>query len=94
MRAGTGTTRTMCASQFTFCCMRGCGGVGGGLLIRIGWLYRHPVTNEYLPIQCRGEEYLRKEGDTSDKVWDEDALRQWEHEENGGRSWAGRPPED
>ena len=51
---------------------------------------RHPVTNDYLPIQFRGDEFLRKEGDTSDKTWDEDALRQWEFEENGGRPWSGR----
>ena len=55
---------------------------------------RHPVTNDYLPIQFRGDEFLRKEGDLSGKTWDEDALRQWEFDENGGRSWSGRPPED
>ncbi|KAI0358665.1 hypothetical protein OH77DRAFT_1587669 [Trametes cingulata] len=55
--------------------------------------YAHPVTNDYLPIQFRGEEFLRKEGDMCDKVWDEDALRQWEFEENGGRPWSGRPSE-
>ncbi|KAI0368277.1 P-loop containing nucleoside triphosphate hydrolase protein [Pilatotrama ljubarskyi] len=55
--------------------------------------YAHPVTNDYLPIQFRGEEFLRKEGDTRDKTWDEDALRQWEFEENGGRPWSGRPSE-
>ncbi|KAI9067380.1 P-loop containing nucleoside triphosphate hydrolase protein [Trametes sanguinea] len=55
--------------------------------------YAHPVTNDYLPIQFRGEEFLRKEGDKRDKVWDEDALRHWEFEENGGRPWSGRPPE-
>ncbi|KAI0335056.1 P-loop containing nucleoside triphosphate hydrolase protein [Cubamyces sp. BRFM 1775] len=55
--------------------------------------YAHPVTNDYLPIQFRGEEFLRKEGDKRDKVWDEDALRQWELEENGGRPWSGRPAE-
>ncbi|KAI0745327.1 hypothetical protein C8Q76DRAFT_852066 [Earliella scabrosa] len=56
--------------------------------------YAHPVTNDYLPIQFRGETFLRKEGDMADKVWDEDALRQWEFEENGGKPWAGRPPEE
>ncbi|CDO69198.1 hypothetical protein BN946_scf185042.g100 [Trametes cinnabarina] len=55
--------------------------------------YAHPVTNDYLPIQFRGDEFLRKEGDKRDKVWDEDALRQWEFEENGGRPWSGRPSE-
>ena len=46
-----------------------------------------------MPIQFRGETFLRKEGDVTDKVWDEDALRQWEFEENGGRPWSGRPSE-
>ncbi|KAH9892738.1 P-loop containing nucleoside triphosphate hydrolase protein [Cubamyces lactineus] len=55
--------------------------------------YAHPVTNDYLPIQFRGGEFLRKEGDKRDKVWDEDALRQWELQENGGRPWSGRPTE-
>ncbi|KAI8993917.1 P-loop containing nucleoside triphosphate hydrolase protein [Trametes punicea] len=55
--------------------------------------YAHPVTNDYLPIQFRGEEFLRKEGDKRDKVWDEDALLQWELQENGGRPWSGRPSE-
>nr|VWO95020.1 Uncharacterized protein [Ganoderma boninense] len=55
--------------------------------------YAHPVTNEYMPIQFRGDEFLRKEGDTTDKSWDEDALRQWEFEENGGQPWSGRPSE-
>ncbi|KAI0645901.1 P-loop containing nucleoside triphosphate hydrolase protein [Trametes meyenii] len=53
--------------------------------------YAHPVANDYLPIQFRDEEFLRKEGDTRDKVWDEDALRRWEFEVNGGRPWSGRP---
>ncbi|KAI0759835.1 P-loop containing nucleoside triphosphate hydrolase protein [Trametes elegans] len=55
--------------------------------------YAHPVTNDYLPIQVRDEEFLRKEGDDQDKTWDEDALRQWEFTENGGRPWPGRPEE-
>ncbi|KAI0665963.1 hypothetical protein C8Q78DRAFT_1198775 [Trametes maxima] len=53
--------------------------------------YAHPVTNDYLPIQFRDDEFLRKEGDMRDKVWDEDALRQWEFQVNGGRPWSGRP---
>lgn len=52
--------------------------------------YRHPVTNEYLPSCLQGEIILRKEGDVSDKLWDEDALRRWEEVENGGQEWAGR----
>lgn len=51
---------------------------------------RHPVTNEYLPSSVRGEIILRKEGDLSDKLWDEDALKRWEEVENQGREWTGR----
>jgi putative ATPase len=46
------------------------------------------VTNEYLPPIMQGETILRKEGDLSDKLWDEDALRKWEEVENGGQPWA------
>lgn len=59
----------------------------------LGHIDSHPVTNEYMPIQFRDDEFLRKEGDTTGKTWDEDALRQWEFEENGGRPWLGRPSE-
>ncbi|CCM00399.1 uncharacterized protein FIBRA_02429 [Fibroporia radiculosa] len=52
--------------------------------------YAHPVTNEYLPIQFRDAAFLKPAGDISDKVWDEDALRLWELEENEGRPWKGR----
>jgi putative ATPase len=38
----------------------------------------------------QGELILRKEGDLSDKLWDEEALRRWEEVENGGRDWKGR----
>ncbi|RPD78602.1 P-loop containing nucleoside triphosphate hydrolase protein [Lentinus tigrinus ALCF2SS1-7] len=55
--------------------------------------YAHPVTNDYLPIQFQGDQFLRKEGDTSGKIWDEQALREWELRENKGQSWSGRPPE-
>jgi putative ATPase len=48
------------------------------------------VTNEYLPSRVQGEVILRKEGDLSDKLWDEEALRRWEEEENGGQNWTGR----
>lgn len=54
-------------------------------------LGRHPVTNDYLPIQFRDEQFLLKEGDLHEKTWDEDALREWEFKENGGRPWSGRP---
>ena len=43
--------------------------------------------NEYLPSTTQDEIILRKEGDLSDKLWDEDALRRWEEVENGGREW-------
>lgn len=52
--------------------------------------FRHPVTNEYLPSRVQGEIILRKEGDLSDKLWDEEALRRWEELENGERAWTGR----
>ena len=56
---------------------------------------RHPVTNDYLPIEVRDEVFLRAEGDKTGKVWDEAALAEWEVHENGGKPWAGRPqPED
>ncbi|RDX54985.1 P-loop containing nucleoside triphosphate hydrolase protein [Lentinus brumalis] len=56
--------------------------------------YAHPVTNDYMPIQFRGDEFLRKEGDMSGKIWDEEALREWEFRENGGQNWSGRPATD
>ncbi|KAG6820992.1 hypothetical protein H0H93_008621 [Arthromyces matolae] len=52
--------------------------------------YVHPVHNTYLPIQFEGEAFLRREGDNSDKIWDEEALRHWEHEANGDKDWEGR----
>jgi putative ATPase len=56
--------------------------------------FRHPVTNEYLPSRVQGEIILRKEGDLSDKLWDEEALRRWEELENGERAWMGRQSRD
>ncbi|KAG6862203.1 hypothetical protein C0995_002133 [Termitomyces sp. Mi166 len=53
--------------------------------------YAHPVHNTYLPIQFEGEVFLRREGDMRDKIWDEAALRVWEHEANGDKEWEGRP---
>lgn len=50
----------------------------------------HPVTNDYLPEQFKGEVFLRQEGDLTDKTWDEAALHKWEMEENGGVEWEGR----
>jgi hypothetical protein len=34
---------------------------------------------------------LREDGDLVGKKWDEDALKQWEEIENGGKAWVGRP---
>ena len=48
---------------------------------------RHPVTNEYLPARVQGEVIVRQEGDLTDKLWDEEALRRWEEIENRGRRW-------
>jgi putative ATPase len=56
--------------------------------------FRHPVTNEYLPSCVQGEIILRKDGDLSDKVWDEEGLRRWEELENGERAWTGRQSRD
>ncbi|KAF8272379.1 hypothetical protein EI94DRAFT_1718495 [Lactarius quietus] len=59
-----------------------------------GYMYQpsfaHPVTNEYLPSEVRGEAILRKVGDLTGKKWDNDTLKQWEEIENGGKVWAGR----
>ncbi|KAG8958227.1 hypothetical protein FRC03_009341 [Tulasnella sp. 419] len=53
--------------------------------------YRHPVHNEYLPIQITGMKFLRKEGDLTGKEWDEDLLCNWEWKRNAGNDWEGRP---
>ncbi|KAG8746621.1 hypothetical protein FRC10_004223 [Ceratobasidium sp. 414] len=52
--------------------------------------YAHPVHNEYLPIERQGQSFLQKEGDKSDKVWDERLLMRWEMRANAGRDWDGR----
>ncbi|KAG9083261.1 hypothetical protein FS749_006175 [Ceratobasidium sp. UAMH 11750] len=52
--------------------------------------YAHPVHNEYLPIERQGQVFLRKEGDKSEKVWDERLLMRWEMRANAGRDWEGR----
>ncbi|THH03202.1 hypothetical protein EW145_g6445 [Phellinidium pouzarii] len=54
--------------------------------------YAHPVHNQYLPTDLKGEVFLLKEGDLSDKTWDEDALKVWEKERHGGQQWEGRLP--
>jgi putative ATPase len=51
---------------------------------------RHPVHNTYMPLQFEGEKFLQDRGDVLGKKWDEDALRHWEHEVNGGQDWEGR----
>ncbi|KAE9401604.1 P-loop containing nucleoside triphosphate hydrolase protein [Gymnopus androsaceus JB14] len=52
--------------------------------------YAHPVHNDYVPPQIHGQQFMRKPGDVSGKIWDEAALKDWEREENGGNKWEGR----
>lgn len=67
--------------------------------------FAHPVSNEYLPEHLRDktslvpapttESILRTpsvEADT--KKWDEEKLRIWEEECNGGAPWPGRAVRD
>ncbi|EJD06776.1 P-loop containing nucleoside triphosphate hydrolase protein [Fomitiporia mediterranea MF3/22] len=54
----------------------------------------HPVHNQYLPTQLKDDVYLLKEGDMSDRVWDEEALKTWEKEANDSREWDGRRKND
>lgn len=68
--------------------------IGNGKAYECPPEYVHPVTNEYLPSRVQGEIILRKEGDLSDKLWDEEALRRWEESENGERAWTGRLSRD
>ena len=51
---------------------------------------RHPVTNDYLPPSLKGSEFLKRDGDTEGKIWDEEALKRWETEMNDCRQWEGR----
>lgn len=53
-------------------------------------LHRHPVTNDYVPEEIKGVVFLKPEGDISDKIWDEDALKRWELQMNHGMPWEGR----
>ncbi|KZV68552.1 P-loop containing nucleoside triphosphate hydrolase protein, partial [Peniophora sp. CONT] len=57
--------------------------------------FKHPVTNNYVPPEVRGEvgDVYREKGDLRGKEWDEAGLRMWEERENGGRMWEGRDPE-
>lgn len=52
--------------------------------------FAHPVINTYLPEQLHDAEFLLKEGDHSEKIWEEERLRLWEKEVNGGEPWSGR----
>ncbi|KAF8806282.1 P-loop containing nucleoside triphosphate hydrolase protein [Phlegmacium glaucopus] len=52
--------------------------------------YAHPVQQEYLPPHLFSKEFLKKEGDVSDKTWDERLLRRWETASNDDRPWSGR----
>jgi putative ATPase len=56
----------------------------------LGKKKRHPVQQEYLPPHLIGEQFLKMEGDVSDKAWDEKLLKRWEKDCNGGRPWSGR----
>ncbi|KAJ7502724.1 DNA polymerase III, clamp loader complex, gamma/delta/delta subunit [Mycena galericulata] len=47
--------------------------------------YAHPVHNTYLPPQLEGVTFFKK-----DKIWDEQALVNWENHFNGGNPWDGR----
>lgn len=53
-------------------------------------LSRHPVTNDYVPGDIKDMVFLKPEGDISDKLWDEDALKRWELKKNHGMPWEGR----
>jgi hypothetical protein len=55
----------------------------------LGGEKRHPVQQEYLPPHLLDEQFLKKEGDVSDKAWDETLLKRWEKECNDGRPWSG-----
>ena len=48
------------------------------------------MTNEYLPPELAGERFLYPTGDLTGKLWDEDALNNWEEKENDGKRWTGR----
>lgn len=50
--------------------------------------FRHPVHNDCLPPELRGQKFLRAPGDMEGKMWDEEALKRWESE--NGRRWEGR----
>lgn len=56
----------------------------------ISYYYRHPVYNQYLPNQFKNETFLLKEGDLSDREWNEEALKVWEAQLNDGKEWEGR----
>lgn len=48
------------------------------------------MQNQYLPTQLKDDVYLFREGDLSDKTWDEEALKTWERVANDGKEWEGR----
>lgn len=64
--------------------------LGYGKEYRYNPKYAHPIHNTYLPLQFEGEKFLLESGDESGKIWDEEALRHWEHEVNRGKEWEGR----
>ncbi|KAJ3753604.1 DNA polymerase III, clamp loader complex, gamma/delta/delta subunit [Lentinula raphanica] len=52
--------------------------------------YVHPVHNGYLPLEIEGQRFMRRPGDTTGKIWDEEALKEWERRKNDGEEWEGR----
>ncbi|KAJ3818397.1 hypothetical protein F5880DRAFT_1600015 [Lentinula raphanica] len=52
--------------------------------------YVHPVHNGYLPLKMEGQRFMRRPGDTTGKIWDEEALKEWERRKNDGEEWEGR----
>lgn len=52
--------------------------------------YLHPVYQEYLPPELRGTSFLQPEDSVKDKVYDEEALKQFEEKVLGGEKWEGR----
>ncbi|KAF5389348.1 hypothetical protein D9757_004365 [Collybiopsis confluens] len=51
--------------------------------------YAHPVHNAYLPPEIDGQRFMRPPGEG--KLWNEEALLEWERKRNDGKDWEGRP---
>jgi putative ATPase len=61
-----------------------------GRPLHVSSSHRHPVTNDYVPEEIKDMVFLKPEGDISDKLWDEAALRRWELKKNHGTPWEGK----